>query len=29
VRWYLDNKPWWQRILSGNYHTERLGLTPV
>jgi dTDP-glucose 4,6-dehydratase len=29
VRWYLDNKPWWQRILSGSYRTERLGLTPV
>src|SRR3954469_5548755 len=29
VRWYLDNKPWWQRILSGNYRTERLGLAPA
>ena len=29
VRWYLDNKPWWERILSGSYRTERLGLTPV
>jgi len=29
VRWYLDNKPWWQRILSGSYRTERLGLTSV
>ena len=19
VRWYLDNKPWWQRILTGEY----------
>jgi dTDP-glucose 4,6-dehydratase len=26
VRWYLDNKPWWERILSGAYRTERLGL---
>ncbi len=29
VRWYLDNKVWWQRILSGSYRTERLGLTGV
>ena len=29
VRWYLDNKPWWQRILSGSYRTVRLGLTTV
>ena len=29
VRWYLDNKPWWQRILSGGYRTERLGLAPA
>ena len=28
VRWYLDNKPWWERILSGSYRTERLGLVP-
>jgi dTDP-glucose 4,6-dehydratase len=26
VRWYLDNKPWWERILSGAYRAERLGL---
>jgi dTDP-glucose 4,6-dehydratase len=26
VRWYLDNRPWWQRILSGTYQTERLGI---
>jgi dTDP-glucose 4,6-dehydratase len=26
VAWYLDNRPWWQRILSGAYHMERLGL---
>lgn len=25
VRWYLDNKEWWQRIQSGAYR-ERLGL---
>ena len=26
VRWYLDNRTWWERILSGAYRTERLGL---
>jgi len=26
VRWYLDNRPWWQRIHSGAYRGERLGL---
>jgi dTDP-glucose 4,6-dehydratase len=26
VRWYLDNRTWWERILSGVYRTERLGL---
>jgi dTDP-glucose 4,6-dehydratase len=26
VRWYLDNRKWWERILSGSYRTERLGL---
>lgn len=26
VRWYLDNRSWWERILSGVYRTERLGL---
>ena len=29
VRWYLDNKPWWDHILSGSYRTERLGLAPA
>ena len=19
IRWYLDNKPWWERIISGEY----------
>lgn len=28
VRWYLNNKPWWQNILSKNYQGERLGLGP-
>ena len=26
VRWYLDNKMWYGRILSGEYRGERLGL---
>lgn len=26
VRWYLENKEWWQRIQSGAYRGERLGL---
>jgi dTDP-glucose 4,6-dehydratase len=26
VRWYLDNRSWWERVLSGAYRTERLGL---
>jgi dTDP-glucose 4,6-dehydratase len=26
VRWYLDNRAWWEPILSGRYRTERLGL---
>jgi len=26
VRWYLANTEWWERILSGVYRTERLGL---
>ena len=26
VQWYLENRPWWERILSGTYRTERLGL---
>jgi dTDP-glucose 4,6-dehydratase len=25
VRWYLDNRAWWQRIRSGVYRGERLG----
>ncbi len=27
VRWYLDNRPWWERVRSGVYRGERLGLT--
>jgi len=26
VRWYLDNRPWIERITSGKYQRERLGL---
>jgi dTDP-glucose 4,6-dehydratase len=26
VRWYLDNKTWWERVRSGVYHGERLGI---
>lgn len=25
VIWYLQNKPWWERILSGDYHMARIG----
>ncbi len=26
VNWYLENKDWWERILSGAYRLERIGL---
>ena len=26
VAWYLDNEWWWERVLSGEYRGERLGL---
>jgi dTDP-glucose 4,6-dehydratase len=26
VRWYLDNRPWWQEILDARYATQRLGV---
>ena len=26
VRWYLENKPWCERVISGAYRGERLGL---
>ena len=29
VRWYLENEPWWQPILSGAYGGQRLGLKPA
>ena len=25
VQWYLENRGWWERILSGDYKLERLG----
>tara|TARA_B110000008_G_scaffold264222_1_gene288322 strand:- start:347 stop:958 length:612 start_codon:yes stop_codon:yes gene_type:complete len=25
IQWYLDNREWWQRVLSGDYQLERLG----
>lgn len=25
VQWYLDNREWWQRVLSGDYRLNRLG----
>jgi dTDP-glucose 4,6-dehydratase len=25
VKWYLDNRGWWESILSGNYRLQRLG----
>jgi dTDP-glucose 4,6-dehydratase len=26
VRWYLDNRAWWERLRTGVYRGERLGL---
>jgi dTDP-glucose 4,6-dehydratase len=26
VAWYLENRPWWEAVLSGSYKRERLGL---
>ena len=26
VRWYLDNRAWWQAVLDRGYRAERLGL---
>ncbi len=26
VDWYLENRPWWEAVLSGSYKRERLGL---
>jgi dTDP-glucose 4,6-dehydratase len=29
VRWYVENKDWWQSIRDKGFHSERLGLAPV
>jgi len=29
VQWYLDNEPWWRRILEGKYRLQRLGNAKV
>jgi dTDP-glucose 4,6-dehydratase len=26
VQWYLDNTSWWERVLSGDYRMERIGV---
>lgn len=26
IQWYLNNKQWWQRVLSGDYQLDRKGL---
>jgi dTDP-glucose 4,6-dehydratase len=26
VRWYLDHQAWWERVRSGVYRGERLGI---
>jgi dTDP-glucose 4,6-dehydratase len=26
VQWYLDNREWWERVLSGAYRLERIGV---
>ena len=26
VEWYLDNRDWWEDILSGGYRAERVGI---
>jgi dTDP-glucose 4,6-dehydratase len=26
VRWYIDNSPWVERVTSGKYQRQRLGL---
>jgi len=29
VRWYLEHKRWWQRVLDGSYRLERIGTTRI
>jgi dTDP-glucose 4,6-dehydratase len=29
VRWYLDKKQWWQRVLDGSYRLKRIGTSTV
>jgi dTDP-glucose 4,6-dehydratase len=26
VRWYLENRPWWEKLRAGGYKGERLGV---
>ena len=26
VAWYLENRPWWQRVINGEYQLQRLGV---
>jgi dTDP-glucose 4,6-dehydratase len=26
VRWYVDNRAWWQTIRERGFHSDRLGL---
>ena len=26
VQWYINNKNWWERILSGSYNLGRIGI---
>jgi dTDP-glucose 4,6-dehydratase len=26
VKWYLDNRDWWEAVRSGSYRGERLGV---
>jgi len=26
VHWYLENRPWWQRVVDGSYRLERIGM---
>jgi dTDP-glucose 4,6-dehydratase len=28
VRWFLDNRAWWERVMNDAYQGQRLGLTP-